>query len=93
MLGLYKSEEITSYDVIMKTLARPRTRDTQFFMVTHIRRKEGKPERKFLVTTVYKLHEIVYSTALKVTHIRFVDYEGNILVIPMEDILIIKTCT
>jgi len=42
---------------------------------------------------VYKLHEIVYSTALKVTHIRFVDYEGNILVIPMEDILIIKTCT
>ncbi|UGO46538.1 hypothetical protein ABINADI_221 [Bacillus phage vB_BanH_Abinadi] len=90
MLGLYKSEEITSYDVIMKTLAR--TRDTHFFMVTHIRRKEGKPERKFLVTTVYKLHGVVYSTALKVTHIRFVDYEGNILVIPMEDILIIKSC-
>ncbi|AUV57922.1 hypothetical protein HONESTABE_285 [Bacillus phage HonestAbe] len=90
MLGLYKSEEITSYDVIMKTLAR--TRDTQFFMVTHIRRKEGKPERKFLVTTVYKLHEVVYSTALKVTHVRFIDYEGHILVIPMEDILIIKSC-
>ncbi|ANH50644.1 hypothetical protein SALINJAH_287 [Bacillus phage SalinJah] len=88
MLSLYKSEEITSYDVIMKTLARKR--ETQFFMVTHIRRKEDS-KRKFLVTSIYKLHELTYSTALKVTHIQFIDYDGNVLTMSMEDILIIKT--